>query len=224
MKKKLYALLFVAILILYGCNSNQTTSTNSDSFDSIPLLGNENKSKQPETAELNTFFTYFSACNTSPFKEGEASDETLIYFGVYFNYRNYQKELFHEAKQGMVGINKQAVADTVSKYFGKEIKTHKSVDEIKYKNNVYQIVDASGEVFNFSQVSKITENENDEYTIELTVFSASSGWTGDLNAKPETWAKESPDDFPIESKKMTAKIKHIQTNGKSHFILVEYLD
>jgi len=61
------------------------------------------------------------------------------------------------------------------------------------------------------------------YTAIVNVYSAGSGWTGDVHGTEKEWGKASPDDVPQISQVMKATLKKVTEKGKSRYILIDYL-
>jgi hypothetical protein len=178
-----------------------------------------------EKKQLNTFFSNFSEVFLEPFAKDGISDTKLIEFSVIHNYRNNEKLFVKGGKEYQVKIKAGYVDDTVNKYFGKRIKKHQSVDDsgIEYRDGWYYTTDASGEEFDFSQIASLSDNGNNMYTANVNVYSASSGWTGNVHGTEKEWKKASPDDVPQISGVMKATLQKVTEKGKSRYILVDYV-
>jgi hypothetical protein len=224
MKKRLFTLMSaIALLVMVSCNMGTKHSDKKSGNDSLTTK-NEMKLDPAEKGLLNHFFTGFSEINTKPFTKDDVSDKMLIHFGVYYNYRNHFK-LFEQTNSGANSrIREDQVADTSMKFFDVKIKKHQSIDGIEYKNKMYTIQNADGEAYRFSQVEKISMTDDGLYLVIIKIYNASSGWTGDINAKPEVWkAVANGEPIPEIEGKMKATIKKITDSNGGHYVLVEYL-
>ncbi len=183
----------------------------------------EVKLKPAEKKLLNTFFSNFSEVFVEPFEKDEISESALIQFAISHNYRNNYKFFVKGGEEYQVKIKSSYVDDTVNKFFGKKIVKHHSVGEIDYKDGWYYTTDASGEEYSFSQIVTLVDNGISMYTATVNVYSAGSGWTGNVHGTDAEWKKASPDDFPQLSEVMTATLQKITEKGKSRYILIDYL-
>jgi len=183
----------------------------------------EVKLKPAEKKLLNTFFSNFSEVFVEPFEKDEISDSALIQFAVSHNYRNNYKFFVKGGEEYQVKIKASYLDESVNKFFGRKIVKHHPVGEIDYRDGWYYTTDASGEEFSFSQIATLVDNGSSMYTATVNVYSAGSGWTGNVNGTDAEWKKASPDDFPQLSEVMTATLQKITEKGKSRYILIDYL-
>jgi hypothetical protein len=218
MKTKINLLQILSIISLFTINSCKI-GTNSSG---------ENVFRKLTTAEknnLNRFFTDFTEINTESFAKDALNDRIKITFAVYHNYRNNFKT-FEQINNGADAcIGEDLVARTANQYFGSKILKNQSTSDIYYENKKYKIQNSDGESFRFAQTESLIDQGNDIYTATILVFSAGSGWTGDINAAPETWKiGNDKDEIPQSDVKMKAVVKKITENGESHFVLLEFLN
>jgi len=175
-----------------------------------------------EKAEWNAYFTFFSEIFTAPFQQDSISDKDLIHFGVFYNLR-YHYKLFQPIDENKSTIRQDQVADTAMKYFGKKINVHQNIPDVEYNNKLYIIQLADGEAFPFSQIESLVDNGNGIFVATLNIFTASSGWTGDINANPDIWKKNNQgEDVPQFSGKMIATIKKSDDKAGNKYILIAY--
>lgn len=106
-------------------------------------------------------------------------------------------------------------------YFGKKVNQHKNTGEYIFENGLYKIRMASGDEYTFSQINKLYDLGNNKYKAEVSVYIASSGYTGDSHGTIEEW-KASGGEIPKLSNKVTATIEKISQDGNERFILTEY--
>jgi hypothetical protein len=92
-----------------------------------------------------------------------------------------------------------------------------------YKDGWYYTTDASGEAYYFSQIVSLYDKGNDEYVATVNVYTAGSGWTGNIHADAKEWKKASPDDVPELSEVMRCTLQKVKEKGKSRYILVDYI-
>jgi len=177
-----------------------------------------------EKKQLNTFFSNFSEVFFEPFTKDKISDSKLIEFSVIHNYKNNEKRFVKGGKEYQVKIKASYIDETVMKFFGKKITKHQSVEDtgIEYKDGWYYTTDASGEEFDFSQIVSLADNGNNLFTATVNVFSASSGWVGDVHESEKEWKKASPDDVPRVTEVMKATLQKVTEKGKSRYILIDY--
>lgn len=227
--------MFCAILTLLfnSCNSGEKktepakidtvqTTVEKQSIDTVTAQ-EEIKLSQAEKNELNKYFSYFSEIYMNPFNIDAIADKDMIFFAIYHNYRHNSK-IFKLSADGLKAkIKDNYIDETAMKFFGKTIGKHFASDGIAYKNNYYEIEQSGGEAFVFSQVDKFIDNGNGNFTANVNVFTASSGWTGDVNGTPGDWKKTAEgDDMPVLTGKIKATVKKVNENGNSRYILVEY--
>jgi hypothetical protein len=216
MKLKIYLPVLISTLIVFAFPSCKSTPQKAvDVFSKL---------SPDEKAEFNRFFTDFSEIYTEPFASEGLNDIIMIRFGVYHNYRN-NYDAFEQDSTGMMArINEKLVDETVSQFFGSHISKHQATNEITYENKMYGIQNADGEAYRFSRLDSLFDTGDDVYTAYVSVYVASSGWTGDINASPESWKQNSDsDDIPQLDCKMKSTIKKITENEKTRYILIDYL-
>lgn len=149
------------------------------------------------------------------FDEKTLTDTKIIDFAVYHNQINNYKR-FENSGNNQIKIKKEYIDETAEKYFDKKITTHQSTESIRYSNGYYSIENASGEAFYFSQIEELSDAADNNYIASVNIYVANSGWTGNYQAKPETWDKE---DAPEFYKKITANI----TKKRNNYIITKYM-
>ncbi|HPJ42296.1 MAG TPA: hypothetical protein PLY21_08230 [Spirochaetota bacterium] len=187
--------------------------------------GKEVKLTPSEKKQLNTFFSNFSEVFVEPFVKDKISDIKLIEFSIYHNYKNNEKRFVKGGKEYQVKIKASYIEESVMKYFGKKIAKHQSVEDrgIEYRDGWYYTTDATGEEYDFSQVVSLTDNGGNMFTAVVNVYSAGSGWVGDVHASEKEWRKADPDDVPQATGKMKATLQKVTEKGKSRYILIDYI-
>ena len=145
--------------------------------------------------KLDTFFSNFAEAHVESFVvNNEMPIETFVNFGVEHNLLNRHYDLVN-VNEGYSGVKKEAVEAAVYKYFGRRINAV-STDRYKLTNNLYLVPKASGEGLVFAQVAEWHENGTDIFTGVANIYSASSGFTGNVHGTAEQWRKEAPEDVP----------------------------
>lgn len=169
--------------------------------------------------KLDTFFSNFSEAYVKPFEEGEIKDEALIDFAIQHiiinNWNTKNNMVEQRANDPNNGYIKRSNIDlTTYRYFGKKVKAH--------KEDYYTFPFASGEAYTFSQIDKLQDIGGGFYTADISIYMASSGFTGDSHASLDNWKKNDPSDVPVLQKKMTSKIKKVLEDGSERYILISY--
>jgi len=182
----------------------------------------EVKLSQSDKKLMNTFFSNFSEVSMEPFTRESLTDTNMIRFGVFHNYRNNEIFFVKTGKDNLLKIKANYIDESVKKFFGKSITKHQSIGDIEYKNGWYYITESSGEAFIFSQVVKLSDNGNKMFTAIVNIYSAGSGWTGNVHGTDAEWEKGSEDDIPEIIEVMKATLQKVVEKGKSRYILIEY--
>jgi len=192
-------------------------------FSQTPV--NEVKLSPAEKKQLNTFFSNFSEVFVEPFEKDKISDIKLIEFSIYHNYKNNEKRFVKGGKEYQVKIKASYIDETVTKFFGKKIFKHQSIDGsgIDYKDGWYYTTDATGEEYDFSQIVSLVDNGGNMFTAIVNVFSAGSGWVGDVHATEKEWRNADTDDVPQVTGKMKATLQKVTEKGKIRYILIDYV-
>ena len=145
--------------------------------------------------QLDTFFSNFAEARVGSFVvNNEIPMDTFVNFGVQHNLINRKYDLVN-VNEGYWGVKKEAVENAVYKYFGRRINAVSS-RQYKLTNNLYLVPKASGEGLVFAQVAEWHENGTDIFTGVANIYSASSGFTGNVHGTAEQWRKEAPEDVP----------------------------
>ena len=85
---------------------------------------------------------------------------------------------------------------------GKKPQKHTTIDGYTYENGYYKFSKASGEVYTFSQIDKLYDLGNGTCKAEVSIYTVSSGFTGDSHGTLEQW-KASGKEIPKLDKKST---------------------
>lgn len=191
--------------------------------------------------ELNVFMSNFSEVpyNMS-FEEGNISNDQLILFGFWHNYRNHYRGIFSkgdnyfEFEDSYIKLKKSYVENSAKKYFKMNIKNETIISPsntvYEYKNGYYYTIHGDGESpIDYSVVYKMESIGNDQYyiyaknyhTSEYTsIIDGDYDYYGlDMN-KAEKIYKENLQGYEVEMVK--AKVKKISENGSQRYILLEY--
>lgn len=148
----------------------------------MPALAKERSGMTAtERKTLDTLCSNFSETQLAGFEQGQLSDADMLSFALSHARINKRKAV-REAKDHMAIFVPAAVVDRVTeKYFGKKI-ARQPLPE-------YKLVQASGETYTFSQVTRLTPQGNDRFLVEGRIFTAGSGATIDPHADPLVWKK-----------------------------------
>ena len=145
--------------------------------------------------KLDTFFSNFAEARVGSFvRNNEIPMDTFVDFGVRHNIINRKYDLVN-VNAGYWGVKKEAVEAAVYKYFGRRINAVSSRQH-KLTNNLYLVPKASGEGMVFAQIAEWNENGTDIFTGVANIYSASSGFTGNVHGTVEQWRREAPEDVP----------------------------
>lgn len=235
--KKINLFFLAGILFIYFLNTScgeNTAKINQPTVDSTTTIEkNEIKKTSSlvtlnyeEKKKLNVFFSNFSEINLQTISSKKLNNTDLIYFGVYHEYINNYKHF--ESINGKAKIKKEYVSKAVAKYFGITISKDQSIDEIEFANDYYIISEASGETFMFSQIESIVDNGaaadsfGNLFTATVNVYSATSGWVGNVHGNKVEWQNKTPEDVPELSYKVTAVIKKGASEEGNFCYLIDY--
>ncbi len=199
--------------------TNNAPKENTSSKDKVDTK--EVKLTSEEQKKMNIFFSNFSEVGLMPFESGKIADEELINFGVLHNYKNNLSK-FEKVDNLNSKIKEEHISASIKKYFGRNFSGHKSTGEFKYKNGYYFIPQADGEAFTFSQVDKMNDIGGDKFTAYVNVYSAGSGWSGDVHASPKKWGtgEGNPE---LTGKFKATVLKTNGPNGESVYTLIDYI-
>jgi hypothetical protein len=178
-----------------------------------------------ETRQLNTFFSNFSEALMEPFTRDNQDDKNLIDFAILHNYINNYARFERGRAEHQVKIKASYIDETTRRFFGKTI-PHPQPDPdrgIEYHEGWYHCTDASGEAYYFSQVASLSDQGKGLYTATIKVYVAGSGWTGDVHGTEADWKKADPEDVPQVAEVMQATLRKITDQGKSRYILLDYV-
>lgn len=235
----------MVLVSLVGCGEKvkqvDTSSSKENSAtiedESSPTVSNNDEIKPVETTskdlketkldaetkkKLDTFFSNFSEAHVTTFEKDKIDDSSLISFGIRHVIINDFKLIQYKGENKNEGYIKSEDVDLKSwYYFGKNVDQHKTVDEYIFENGFYKIKMASGEAYTFSQIDKLYDLRNNKYKAEVSVYKASSGFTGDSHGNRDDW-KASGEEIPKLSNKVIATIQKINEDGNERYILVDY--
>lgn len=242
MKKNFKTIIILVLLSIsiVACKNNESTSKeNKDEITENVEYDNEYEENQEEYAEgyeyeefydnlelvnltneeiknLNTFFSNFSEVMLPSFSRNELTDEELINFGVFHNkINNYSR--FEKDGENKIKIKKEYVDESVKKYFDTKITQAQSTNEITYSNGYYSVYESDGESYVFSQIYSLYDCLNGEFLAIVDIYVADSGWSGNRQSNPETWAND--ENLPELYTTVNATIR----KADNKYILLEYL-
>ncbi|MBB5337518.1 hypothetical protein [Pectinatus brassicae] len=165
-----------------------------------------------EKNQLDKFFSNIARANLKPFTNGYISDKKLIEFALNTIAVNEPR---------IVKVPVRRVNSICNKYFAHIPKKHGRTGDYKYADNFYFIPQASGEAFRFAQVIKLKDAGNGQYKAVVNIFTASSGFTGDVHGTRADWQAAGED---VElTDKMQAVLKKITVGKHSRYILLDYI-
>ncbi len=182
------------------------------------------KLTEAQRDELDTFFSMFSEVSLDAFAGETLTDDILIKFGVYHNYRNNYKYFVKSGKENQVKISESRVDESAVKYFGRKIGRHKSIEGIDLSDGWYTVDEAAGEGLRFSQLLTFFEVGNSLFEATVQIYVAGPGWSGDVHGREEDWEKSSPGDVPENTGMMRTLVRRVIENGECRYVLVEYRD
>ena len=181
-----------------------------------------------ERENFNIFFSNYSEVYLKPFKKDQVPNSELINFGFFHNYINVFKRF--KVIDDYYLLPAEYVEESVYKYFGVNVK-HESVDQyLTYKNGNYYFPVADGESRPFSHIDKLFDLGNDNYLAYISVYKEktfeSVSMKEGLNylyKNFEDWDEKYKDEIEL-IQKMKATIKKVTENGKTRYILIDYLE
>ena len=181
-----------------------------------------------EKRDFNIFFSNFSEVYLEPFQRGQISNNQLIYFGYFHNEINNFNRF--KVVEDQYQLAAKYVEESVDKFFDKRV-AHESVDKhLTYKNGQYYFPISDGAGRPFSQIVNLIDSGNDTYSANVNVYSEKSfelvimdAGVSYLYNPLEDWDEKYKDDIEL-IQKINALIKKVRENGKTRYILVEYLE
>jgi hypothetical protein len=170
---------------------------------------------------LDTFFSNFAEAHVGSFvMNNEIPMDTFVDFGVRHNLINRDYDLVN-VNEGYWGVKKEAVEAAVYKYFGRSIDAVSS-RQYTLTNDLYLVPKAGGEAVTFAQIDEWNSNGNGVWTGTVKIYSASSGFAGDVHGTLSEWKREAPQDVPD----MTGGFSFTVTRSPSdpdRYVLVDWL-
>jgi len=175
-----------------------------------------------ERDKLDTFFSNFAEAHVGSFVvNNEIPMDTFVDFGVQHNLLNRHYDLVN-VNDDYSGVKKEAVEAAVYKYFGRRINAASS-RQYKLTNNLYIVPKAGGEAVRFAQVADWNESGNGVWTGLANIYTASSGFAGNVHGTAEQWKKEDPKDVP----ELIGRYMFTVTRSPSdadRYVLVDWLE
>ncbi len=170
---------------------------------------------------LDTFFSNFAEARVGSFVvNNEIPVDTFVNFGVRHNLINRQYDLVN-VNEGYWGVKKEAVEDAVYKFFGRRMDAVSS-GQYKLTNNLFIVPKAGGEAFTFAQVAEWNNSGDGVWTGVANIYTAGSGFTGNVHGTAEQWKKEAPEDVPA----LTGKYMFTVTRSPAdadRYVLADWL-
>ena len=171
--------------------------------------------------KLDTFFSNFAEAHVESFVvNNEMPMDIFVNFGVEHNLLNRHYDLVN-VNEGYSGVKKEAVEAAVYKYFGHRINAV-STGRYKLTNNLYIVPKAGGEAVRFAQVADWNENGDGVGTGIANIYTASSGFAGNIHGTPEQWQKEDPKDVPELIGRYMFTVTRSPSNP-DRYVLVDWL-
>ena len=170
---------------------------------------------------LDTFFSNFAEAYVGSFvMNNEIPMDTFVDFGVRHNIINRKYDLVN-VNEGYWGVKKEAVEAAVYKYFGRAIDADSS-RQYTMTNGLYLVPKASGEGVVFAQVDEWESGGNGVWTGTVNIYSASSGFTGNVHGTVADWNREEPRDVPDLIKRFSFTVTRSPSDPE-RYVLVDWL-
>ncbi|MDO5296951.1 MAG: hypothetical protein Q4F00_10045 [bacterium] len=176
---------------------------------------------EAQRARLDTFFSNFAEAHVESFVvNNELPLETFVNFGIQHNLINRHYDLVN-VDVNNCGVKKEAVEAAVYKYFGHRINAV-STKQYKLKNNVFIAPKAGGEAIRFAQVSEWKSAGNGAWYGTVNIYSASSGFTGNVHGNAAEWKKDDPQDVPVIVERYSFTVTRSPADA-NRYVLREWL-
>ncbi len=170
---------------------------------------------------LDTFFSNFAEAYVGSFvMNNELPLDMMVDFGVRHNIINRKYDLVN-VNDGYWGVKKEAVEAAVYKYFGRSIEADSS-RQYTLTNDLYLIPKASGEGVVFAQVEEWNSSGNGVWTGMVNVYTASSGFAGNVHGTLAEWNREEPQDVPVLTKRFSFTVTR-SPSDPDRYVLVDWL-
>jgi hypothetical protein len=193
------------------------------------------KSSTPKEVKLttdskkyfNNYFTYISDSDMEQFSSkavgGINDDETMIDFGVRYTWLYNDGVLLPDPNdfEGRL-IPAKYVEQAVYKFLGEKIGEHGSTENYTYENGNYVVSFYEGDMYRFSQISKLEDVGNGYYLADIDVYNVllSEFMDSSIHDDPSIWLKKHVN-VDYEGGK-TALIKKIVQNNTTRYTLLRY--
>uniref|UniRef100_A0A7C4AFX3 Uncharacterized protein n=1 Tax=Fundidesulfovibrio putealis TaxID=270496 RepID=A0A7C4AFX3_9BACT len=164
-----------------------------------------------EKRKLDTFFSNFAETMMPSFPAAGPSDKQMLEFATTHLAINAENSLKKSPDAMTLFIPTDRVDAVTEKYLGRKLSHH--------SGNRYAVPAASGEIYVFAQVDKLSPLGPDTFVAEGTVYYASSGETLDPHASPSAWKKARKTVQP--SGFFKGVVRKVQEPGP-RFVLVQY--
>jgi len=168
---------------------------------------------------LDNFFTCFSKRGVPAFRQDKLPAEELLDFGVMQVKEHYGEET-KSINSYVRGIPAARVAEVVRIFFGKDVKPVSTKQFPLNKDGYYEVPEADGGGFVFSQVDRMVIREDKTVDCDVTVYTAPSSFNGDEHADAAAWNRD-PETKPEITGKFHAWLTPAPEEP-SRYVLREY--
>ncbi len=168
---------------------------------------------------LDTFFTCFSKRGVPAFRQDKLPAEELLDFGVMHVKEHYGEET-KSINSYVRGIPAARVAEVVRIYFGRDVKPVSTKQFTLNQDGYYEVPEADGGGFVFSQVDRMVIREDKTVDCDVTVYTAPSSFNGDEHADAAAWNRD-PETKPEITGKFHAWLTPAPEEP-SRYVLREY--
>lgn len=203
-------------------SSAQKVNSVQKNEDALVTAVKEVQLSKDEIRKLNIFFSNFSEVYLEPFEKDNISNQQLIQFGFYHNYKNNWDLLKFE--DSSVKIDGKHVEGSVNYFFGKSVK-HESVDEnLVFKDGNYYHPPAFGDPLPFSQVKELIDLGGDYYLacVDNYNFKIPPFDTEMFYNPIDEWYDKYKDSVMLIGR-IKATIKKVIDDNNTRYILIDYL-
>jgi len=237
MKKRVFALLFVFVIVMTSCtyvkksslpqNDKKDAVTQKEESNTVPETPQDilpNMSAE-ESREINIFLSNFSEAYYVPEPGFYSPEEALISFAFIHCKINSPDKIFYE--EDYMGITATNVDAVLNRFFGKTVehKTPKDNQQWIYKDGKFLTLAADGESYGtFSIATEVRLIESGNYEVYFNVYNDPEIGGGDVITDKKIYSLK--DTQAGEKYDLTghgsAVLKPKKYNGKDTYELVSY--
>ena len=238
MKKRIFVLLLIFVLIMSSCTYVKKSSLSQENQDNAVQNEKEESTIVPETPqdilpdmsaeearEVNIFLSNFSEAYYVPEPECYSPEEALIDFAfIHCKINSYEKILYEEDYMGITATDVDAV---LNRFFGKTVahKTPKDNQQWIYRDGKFLTPAADGESYGtFSIATQVRLYDNGNYEVAFNVYNDREIGGGDVITDKTIYSLAA--DKASEKYALTghgaAVLKPKKYNGKDTYELVSY--